>query len=156
MFYFFYKLKKYDFKNFPLKMIFVFIYIFSINYVLSEEYIILDKDLFIDIEKCHWIPNNSRRNRNQVKRICIGKNKNIFEVTFDLELRKALNSKLLGNLDKPLVFKDKKNMINKNKDNLIYTKIINGNLFKYSCQRSFCNSYRNDYKKIGIRRYFWD
>ena len=64
MFYFFSNFKKYDFKNFPWKIFFVFIYIFSINYVLTEAYIILDNDLFIDIEKCHWIPNNSRKKKN--------------------------------------------------------------------------------------------
>jgi len=146
----------YFFKSFPLKIIFLFIYLFTINYVFPESNIILDNNLLIDIEKCHWIPNNSIKKKNQVKRICIGKNRNIFEVIFDLELRKALYSDLLGNLEEPLVFKDKKNMIDKNKDNLVHTRIINGNLFNYSCQRSLCNSYKEDYKKIGIRKYFWD
>ena len=146
----------YFFKSFPLKIIFLFIYLFTINYVFPESNIILDNNLLIDIEKCHWIPNNSTKKNNQVKRICVGKNRNIFEVTFDLELRKALYSELLGNLEEPLVFKDKKNMIDKNKDNLVHTRIINGNLFNYSCQRSLCNSYKEDYKKIGIRKYFWD
>ena len=156
MFYFFSKHKKIDFKNFPLKTIFLFIYLFSNNDLFSESNIILDNNLLIDIEKCHWIPNNSIKKKNQVKRICIGKNNNIFQVTFDLELRKALYSELVGNLEEPLVFKDKKDIINKNKDSLIYTRIINGNLFNYSCQRSLCNSYKEDYKKIGIRKYFWD
>ena len=146
----------YFFKNFPLKIIFLFIYLFSINYVFSESNIILDNNLLIDIEKCHWIPNNSIKKKNQVKRICIGKNRNIFEVIFDLELRKAYYSDLLGNLDEPLVFKDNKNIIDKNKDNLVHTRIINGNLFNYSCRRSLCNSYKEDYKKIGTRKYFWD
>ena len=156
MFYFFFKYKIFNFKNFSLKIIYLFIYLFSINYVLSESNIILENNHLIDIEKCHWIPNNPRKRKNQVKRICLGKKRNIFEVTFDLKLRKALNSKLLGNLEDPLVFKDKKDLINKNKDNLIHTSIINGNLFNYSCQRSLCNSYKNDYKKIGIRKYYWD
>ena len=93
----------------------------------------------LDIENCHWIPTNNKKSKNLVKRICIGKNNNIYDVTFNIKSRKTLNKKLIGNLEQPLVFKDKKDLINKNKDFLIYSKIINGNLYIYSCQRESCN-----------------
>jgi len=152
----FFKHKKFDYKNFQMKIIFLFIYILSISITSTKANNIYIENTVIDTNKCHWIPTSTKKLKNLVKRICLGKNNMIYEVTFNIKARKTLNKKLLGSLEAPLVFKDKKDLINKNKDYLIYSKIINGNLFIYSCQRVSCNPIENNYKKIGLRKYFWD
>ena len=117
--------------------------------------IMINTNSYIEMENCKWIPIDSKSFKSLVYRLCKTSNNNIYEIKYNLRLEKLIYSKLIGNLDSPLVFKDKKNYINQNQDTLKYSKLINGDFYIYNCQRITCNPIPSRFKRVGIKKYFW-
>ena len=123
--------------------------------VNANNRIMLNNNSYIEMENCKWIPIESKSFKYLVYRLCQTSNNNIYEIKYNLKLKKLIYSTLIGNLDYPLVFKDKKDYINQNQDTLKYSKLINGDFYIYNCQRNRCNPMPSRFKRVGIKKYFW-
>ena len=124
--------------------------------VNANNRIMINTNSYIEMGNCKWIPIESKSFKYLVYRLCKTSNNNIYEIKYNLKLKKLIYSKLIGNLDSPLVFKDKKDYINQNKDTLKYSKLINGDFYIYNCQRNRCNPINSRFKRVGIKKYFWN
>ena len=122
----------------------------------KERTILINNYSFIDIQNCFWIPMKSRNFKSLKYRICESSNNDVYQIKYNVKTKRTLSKKLIGNLKRPLVFKDKKNLINQNKDTLKYSRLINGDLFVYSCQREYCNPISSNFSKVGFKKYYWD
>ena len=149
-------MKNYIFKKRSIQIFFISIICLYPKFLDANEIIPINNYSFIDVQNCYWIPINSRNFKSLKNRICKSSNNDVYQIKYNTKTKRTLSKKLIGNLKNPLVFKDKKNLINQNKDTLKYSRLINGDYFVYSCQRKYCNPISSNFKKLGFKKYYWD
>ncbi len=146
----------FNFKKINVKIIFILVLSLFPQILIAEQKLFINKNSFLKIDSCNWIPIGSRNFKNIKYRICESSNADFYEIKYNLKLNRLIYKKLIGNLNSPLIFKDKKDLINQNKDTLKYSKLINGDFYRYNCRRDLCNSVISNFTKVGIKKYYWD